>query len=169
MAGASGVSIIELPYRNERLAMIVILPEERQGLAGLEKTLSIRTVDEWMRALSRARPAEVELSLPRFRLTGEFDLSKKLMALGMQSAFSRDADFSGITLKRDLSLSLVVHKALIEVKEQGTVASAATAAVMTKAVRDRLRFTAHRPFLFMVTHTATGQILFLGRLSEPEA
>ncbi len=168
-AVASGVSIIELPYRNNKLSMIVIMPDGRQGLHGLERRLSSKVLDEWMRMLYRARLSEVELALPRFALTDDFDLSETLMALGMKGAFSSNADFSGITMKKDLFLSLVVHKARIEVKEEGTVAAAATAAVMTKAIRNPLRFLADRPFLFMIRHNATGQILFMGRLADPAA
>ncbi len=113
--------------------------------------------------------SEVELSLPRFALSDEFDLSGILSAMGIRSAFSGSADFSGMTMKRDLRLSLVAHKAGIEVKEEGSVAAAATAAVMTKAVVSPLRFDASRPFLFMIRHNATGQILFMGRLVDPAA
>jgi serpin B len=92
----------------------------------------------------------------------------------MPQAFSADADFSGVTTAQRLRISEVVHKAYIDVDEQGTEAAAATAVVMTAAARFQggdppVEVIADRPFLFAVTDSATGLPLFLGRVSDPAA
>jgi serpin B len=108
------------------------------------------------------------LFFPRFKLTREVELATPLSAMGMPSAF-RQADFSGMTGKKDLFLSKVFHKAFVEVNEEGTEAAAATAAVMTRAAVARpLLVRADRPFLFLIWDRKSGSILFLGRLTQPE-
>jgi serine protease inhibitor len=94
-------------------------------------------------------------------------------AMGMPDAFSEGlADFSGITGKKDLYITSVIHQAMIDVNEEGSEAAAATAVVMgTKSMQDRsARDLPRRPaFPFMIVHNATGSILFIGRVSNPPA
>src|SRR5207253_1695750 len=113
--------------------------------------------------------AVVEVMLPRFRVTAEFSLEGELSRMGMPLAFSLSADFSGIAGgKETLRLSKVVHKAFVDVNEEGTEAAAATATVLlgggpppTPAV-----FRADHPFLFLIRDVRSGSILFLGRLAD---
>jgi serpin B len=113
--------------------------------------------------------------LPGFRLTAAASLRQPLEALGAGLAFSReDADFSGITVATRLWIDEVVHKAYIDVDEQGTEAAAATATVMRAhalavAGRPPIEVTVDRPFLFAITDTATGLPMFLGRVTNPLA
>ena len=105
--------------------------------------------------------------LPRFTMAARYELSDTLAAMGMPHAFQR-ADFSGMTGRKDLFISNVIHKAFIEVTEEGTEASAATAVVMKRG-GGSASFVANRPFCFLIRDRGTGSILFLGRLADPTA
>lgn len=161
------VQAVSLPYENGTLAMLVVLPKAPDGLAGVEAGLTAQKFWSWSTGQSRA----VNLTLPRFRSTAEFDLVKPLQALGMTDAFEPSkADFSGINGRRDLALSAVVHKAFVEVEEKGTEAAAATGVAMTRSsgvAPPPVVFRADRPFLYMIRDNETGAILFIGRLAKP--
>jgi serpin B len=163
------VQALELPYRGHALSMWVLLPKERNGLGAFEKSLTADALrDLTMRAASR----EVIVSMPRFKMTQEFSLSDTLKAMGMKDAFAAGkADFSGMTDKDDLYLQTVVHKAYVDVMEEGTEAAAATGVaigVTSMPVRQEpVVFKADHPFVFLIRHNATGAILFIGRLSDP--
>jgi serpin B len=110
--------------------------------------------------------------MPRFKMEAAFSLNETLEALGMRRAFSGDADFSGISSAETLCISAVLHKAYVDVNEQGTEAAAATAVVI-RAMAARLSapvpvFRADHPFLFLIRDTRSGNILFVGRLTSPE-
>jgi len=162
---ASG-RVLELPYKGERLSLLVLLPDEVDGLAALESRLTEDSLRAWTSAV---RDRRVRVGLPRFTATSQFTLSQTLTALGMPSAFDEmEADFSGMTGKRDLFISLIVHKAFVEVNEEGTEAAAATG-VATKltVIATAEKFIADRPFLFLIRDRASGCILFLGRVADP--
>ena len=119
---------LELPYDADQQSMIVFLPKRADGLAELEKTLTAARVTDW---LAQMAVHEVDVTLPRFKVTAEFQLKDALTDLGMPLAFSRGkADFSGIATGEPLSLSAVIHKAYVDVNEKGTEAAAATAAML---------------------------------------
>ena len=113
------------------------------------------------------------MSLPRFKFTSDFELSKPLVAMGMTDAFDGDkADFSGMTTAEKLCISKVLHKAFVAVDEQGTEAAAASAVIMMRATRIHppppVAFRADRPFLFLIRHRPSGAVLFLGRVANPQ-
>lgn len=112
---------------------------------------------------------EVEVSLPRFKLEENYDLKTLLSSMGMPDAFDQNkADLSGMAGNKDLYLSQVVHKSFVEVNEEGTEAAAATAAVvMMRCAMIVPRFTADHPFLFLIRHNKTSNILFFGRFCSP--
>lgn len=163
---ADGVQILELPYVGEALSMLILLPKQVDGVTSLEETLTAETLAGWTAGL---RDLNVDVTLPRFKLSGRFDLEDTLMAMGMVDAFSGQADFSGMTGARTLFISKVVHKAFVEVNEEGTEAAAATAVVMGRGVSQTPVFRADHPFLFLIRDRASGSILFLGRLMDPTA
>ena len=114
----------------------------------------------------------MDLWLPRFRLEESFQLSGVLRDLGMAVAFlAGRADFSGISGKSDRLISEVIHKAFVDVNENGTEAAAATGVVMARAAMPRpepvITFHADHPFLFLIRDQETGAILFLGRMNAP--
>jgi serpin B len=97
-----------------------------------------------------------------------------LASLGMQVPFQSTADFSGITGAKDLFISDVLHKAFVEVNEEGTEAAAATAIIMELTATpgeepERIVFDCDHPFLYMIQHQETGTILFMGVMENPSA
>lgn len=157
--------ILEMKYAGAPVAFDVLLPRSAGGLPELENSLSAEKLARWFSALSN-RP--VEVSLPRFRAESEFSLRKALSRMGMPTAFSGSADFSGIDDRRDLSVSDVRQKAFVEVTEQGTTAGAATGtAVSLIAMVRPMRFRADHPFAYVIRDTRSGVILFAGRVVQP--
>ena len=150
--------------------MLVLLPDEAEGLPALEAKLTIDALGRW---LSGLREREVRAYLPRFRLESQFQLADVLKAMGMATAFSpEEADFSGMSSREGLYVSAVVHKAFVDVNEEGTEAAAATGiAVGTTSFvvpEEPAVFRADHPFVFLIRDNRTGSILFLGRLANPE-
>ena len=157
--------ILELGYKGDALSMILMLPKEVEGIGNLEKSITSENLDSW---LAKMRKQEVTVSLPRFKNTCEFSLADTLRSRGMTDAFSGNADFSGMTGNKDLFISAVVHKAFIEVNEEGTEAAAATGVVMRlTAARQETIFQADHPFIFLIKDNKTNSILFMGRLQDP--
>ena len=165
-AKADGVQILELPYAGDELSMLVLLPEKADGLAALEQGLTAAKLRVWT---LRLRQLDVYVLLPRFTLTAQFELSRVLAKLGMRDAFSAlQADFSGMDGQGDLFIGAILHKAFVDVNEEGTEAAAATAvAVATLSAHESPTFRADHPFLFLIREQRTGSILFLGRVADP--
>ena len=159
---------LELSYAGNDLSMLVLLPRDANNLAAFERSLSPDKLYAWIRSL---RSREVQLWLPKFKTTSEFSLNQTLAALGMTDAFTPRADFSGMDGTTDLFISAVIHKAFVEVNEEGTEAAAATAVVMKLSAvhipEEPVVFRADHPFLFLIRDNRTGSILFLGRIVDP--
>lgn len=166
---AEDFQALELPYVNDELSMIVLLPKKTDGLAEFEKRLTAEDLGKW---LAKLRKREVVVSLPKFEMTRQFSLASVLKSMGMTDAFSRGADFSGMSGSRDLFISAVIHKAYVDVNEEGTEAAAATAVTvkLTSVLPDRrVVFRADHPFLFLIRDNKSGSILFIGRVMNPGA
>ncbi|UCG61567.1 MAG: serpin family protein [Candidatus Zixiibacteriota bacterium] len=165
------LSAVELPYEGERLSMMIFVPKEVDGLANLESTLTFDNLSSWTGTLEAQRPAEVTVIMPRFRTTRGLKLKNILSGMGMPGAFLPNAaDFSGMTGTRDLFIGAVVHKAFVDVNEEGTEAAAATGVIaMTTSVTQppKLIFRADHPFLFLIRENQTGSIVFMGRIVNP--
>jgi serpin B len=159
-------SAIELPYEGNDLSMIIFLPKEINGLAKFEKNLTNNNVNNWIDTLSNSYESEILVSLPKFKTSCEFELAETLSEMGMPHAFA-GADFSGMTGKKELWISKVIHKAFVDVNEEGTEAAAATAVVMTKSISKALIFRGDHPFIFLIRENKTGSILFIGRIVDP--
>jgi serine protease inhibitor len=172
---AKGFQMLELPYKGGELSMVVLLPRSADGLAGLEKTLTAKKVAEWA---GKLHSRTTDVFLPKFRLETRYDdMKSTLEAMGMPRAFSKDAEFDGMTLsvesKDKLHISQVLHKAFVEVNEKGTEAAAATAVVMMEAGAPPSMpfvpaFRADKPFVFAIRDVSTGTILFMGRMLNPK-
>jgi serpin B len=163
----AGVTVAELPYEGDEVSMIVLLPDAVDGLAAVESQLSPERLASWTSDLPRQ---DVLVYLPRFSLESRFGLGPTLSAMGMPLPFSSGADFSGMNGRHDLFVSALVHKARVDVDEEGTEAAAATGVVVgLKAARpvQPPTFRADHPFLFLIRHAPTGAMLFLGRVTEP--
>ncbi|MBN2582690.1 MAG: serpin family protein [Planctomycetes bacterium] len=162
------VQVLQMPYVGEDLAMLVVLPRAatKESMADLEKSLSAEQIKQWTGGL---RNEEIAVTFPRFKATQGFSLNQPLQDLGMASAFSEAADFSGIDGTKDLFLAAVIHKAYVDVNEEGTEAAAATAAVLgLKGMPPKPKtFVADHPFVFMIRHVPSGSVLFMGRVMDP--
>jgi serpin B len=162
--------VLEIPYKTGDLSMIVLLPNDAGGLPALEQSLTAASAQQWLGQLRGG--GKVILTLPKFKMTERFELNSILGALGMRQSFENGvADFSAMTGKRDFCISAAIHKAYIDVNEEGTEAAAATGIVMRPMAMAReqppIVFRADHPFLFMIRDNRSGGILFLGRLTDP--
>jgi len=160
---------LELPYVGDELSMIILLPKQFDGLSEFEKTLTLENLSQ---RLARLRKRKVVVSIPKFKMTSQFGLAPVLKSMGMQDAFSPGADFSGISGQRDLFISAVIHKAYVDVNEEGTEAAAATAVTMRLTSVGPAQipvFCADHPFLFLIRDNHSGSILFIGRVTNPKA
>lgn len=155
---------VEIPYKDNKLSIIIFLPKSTTGIEDFENSLSF---DQYLETTNSFENETVQLSFPKFTTSCDFTLNKSLSDLGMSIAFDDQmADFSGMTGNKDLYIGWVVHKAYIEVIEEGTEAAAATAVIMeTKSLKQNFR--ADHPFLFIIRDTETGSILFIGKIIKP--
>jgi len=162
-----GLQILELPYQGKDLAMVILLPDKIDGLANVEKEITEANLQKW---LGQMRSEEVHVALPRFKLTAEFNLNETLQALGMCRAFiPGGADFTGMSGSgQNLFIQAVVHKAFVDVNEEGTEAAAATGVgIALTSLPESKIFRADHPFLFLIRDNRTGSVLFMGRLANP--
>ena len=162
--------VLELPYVGKNLSMLIILPNEIQdettGLQKLEKALTYEKLMEWTKP-SKMLQDEVEVSLPRFKMEETYDMVQFLIRMGMVDVFSlQKVNLSGMSPNNDLVVSEVIHKAFVEVNEEGTEAAAATAIILESASIPEA-FIADHPFLFFIRHNPSNSILFYGRFCSP--
>jgi serpin B len=159
--------LLELPYADKELSMLVLLPKKANGLARLEKALTQEKLAEWQ---GKMRPANIVVYLPKFKITGSFELKTVLLAMGMERAFDMErADFSGMNgVSGPLFIQDVIHKTFVDVNEEGTEAAGATAVVMSDEAEVKgVPFRADHPFVFWVRDNRSGSVLFAGRVADP--
>ena len=164
------VQVLEMPYKGEKIVMIVILPRQMlsgRDLLSFESSLTEEKLKTYQTKMEKTKLDAI--ALPKFKLETKYFLNENLIDLGMPTAFSGRADFSKITGKRDFSISTVIHQAFVEVDEKGTEAAAATAVIMVKSAMGKPPkiFRADHPFLFYILDKETGTILFFGRMVDP--
>lgn len=159
--------LISLPYEGNKLSMLIILPDEN-NFTQVEKAMSGLDVQNLVSSIPFA---QLDLSMPKFKIESSIGLADHLNAMGMKDAFIPGiADFSGMDGTHDLYISAVQHKAFIEVDETGTEAAAATAVVVgieSMPIDEPLKVNIDRPFIFMIVDNKTGSVLFLGRVINP--
>lgn len=158
-----GVTALEIPYRGDKTSMVILLPDEIEGLAKLEECLTASTLTALLQDLRKR--SGVMLYLPKFKLEQTINLKKALQSLGIKDIFGREADLSGISEAGGLVASEVFHKAFVEVNEEGTEAAAATAMVIMKKCAPRnvpCEFIVDHPFMFLIRSHEPEVILFMG-------
>lgn len=166
----AAAQMISLPYGTKKIAMYILLPPQTTGL---KEFISSFSYDNYKTMRDKTSPRDISLMLPKYKLEyGVVKLKEQLQSLGMKQAFIDDqADFSKMVEDKDkdkLVISDVLHKATMEIDEQGTVASAATAVVMMAATAMMpLEIKIDRPFLTVIEDKSTGSILFLGLINKP--
>lgn len=156
--------MLEMPYQNNELSMVVILPKGSNMLENIDVNKMLA---------SNLQPMKLFVKLPKFTYESGYHLKPDLITLGMNISFTNAADFSGVSSAMPLKISEVIHKAFVEVTEGGTEAAAATAVIMAEITsvpvyREPKIFNANHPFLFLIRHNASGAILFTGAMNKPE-
>ncbi|MEA3452897.1 MAG: serpin family protein [Patescibacteria group bacterium] len=163
------LQILEMPYSGEELSMLIFLPKE-DNLDKLENLFNSQNLLKWKEELKEER---VKIFIPKFKFETKYLMAEDLREMGMPIALSASADFSGMTGDKDLFISEVIHQAFVEVNEEGTEAAAATAVIMEELSAGPnnepkiLTFRADHPFMFLIEHNLTGNILFMGRVTNP--
>ncbi len=162
------LQILELPYTGDDISMIILLPKNNDLSPAID-TIDNDMFSEWIESMVETK---VDIYLPKFKVETSYSLGDYLIELGMNIPFTSEANFSGITGRRDLFISKVLHKAFIDVNEEGTEAAAATAVYMELTVNggsSRVVFDCNHPFMYLIQHKQTGTILFMGSISDPLA
>lgn len=161
------MQMLQMPYEGENLSMTILLPKGHD-IAPLEKSLSVEKLDRWRRD---QKEGPVEVYLPKFKISADYFLAENLTNMGMPTAFTGQADFSGICPGRKLSIDQVIHQAYVDVSEAGTEAAAATFVGIPEGIgyesRDVPIFRADHPFIFLIQDEESDCILFMGKVSDP--
>lgn len=158
------LQLLELPYTGEDVSMLILLPKEGR-MGDVEAQLSAERLCEWVDVMEGTA---VNVYLPRFTFETKYFMMEDLAEMGMPTAFTDAADFSGMTGNRELFIDKVIHQAYIEVNEEGTEAAAATGVSMRlSAAMPGEVFRADHPFIFLIRDMDTGVILFMGRMTDP--
>jgi serpin B len=165
-----GTQAVELPYADDRYAMLMLVPEDPAGLAELEASLTQRWLSE--QVVDRFTRQEAIIRMPRFTTETSLNLGETLESMGMAEAFGNGADFSNLSHQVPLEISDVVHQAWIDVDEEGTEAAAATGIVVGVTMVGHQPpprvVEADKPFLYLIRDRQTGGVLFMGRQMSPE-
>ncbi len=160
------LQVLEMMYKGEELSMLVFLPQE-DNLENLENIFSAEKLVEWKNSLKKEN---VKVFMPKFKFETKYFMAGDLSDMGMPTAFSSNADFSGMDGTNNLYIDSVIHQAFVDVNEEGTEAAAATAVIMRElsAMPERVPiFRADHPFIFAIQHRESGEILFIGRVINP--
>jgi serpin B len=160
------LQILEMIYEGEDLSMVIVLPKEDK-LEETEKSITAEKYAEWKGLLGERR---VDVFIPKFKFETGYSMVDCLSQMGMPSAFEDGvADFAGIDGSKSLVIQNVIHKAYIDVNEKGTEAAAATAIIFgtTSVPPPTPVFRADHPFIFFIQQRNTGNILFMGKVSDP--
>jgi serpin B len=162
---------VTLPYIGYDVSMKIILPKNHKQMNEVVRSLNKDTFRSWSSYSDRT---DVKMYLPKFKINSESHLSKTLVSMGMTNAFNNSADFSGMDGTKSLYLSDVIHKAFIDVNEEGTEAAAATEShvgmksAATPSIGPPKEFRADHPFIFLIQDRRSGNILFMGVVNNPK-
>ena len=159
-----GIQVLKLPYKGDRLSMLILLPLERDGIYALEDTMSAENVREWQLAVAGI---DVAVSVPKFEMELTYNLTDPMMSLGMVDAFDAGlADFPGI--HSQAYVTNATQKTYVDVNEEGTEAAAVTVIeVAIESEPSLLPFVADHPFIFIIQDDESGAILFMGKVTDP--
>ena len=160
------LQILEMDYKGEELSMMVLLPKENYSLSDVE--INNGNVESWSSSLVEE---EVHVYFPKFEFDTKYGMVNTLNRMGMVDAFiPNQADFSGMEGSRELYIGNVIHQAYVKVDEKGTEAAAATVVGMVGSSmpsENQIIFNADHEFVFLIKEKSTGQILFLGKVVNP--
>ncbi|XP_021937997.1 serine protease inhibitor 42Dd-like isoform X2 [Zootermopsis nevadensis] len=160
---------VELPYEGNKFSLLLLLPNKPNTAHQLVRDLTHVSLHNIVSSLDAT---EILVSVPRFSIDYSTDLIHKLIELGIQDIFSTNANLTGMVQwgSHNFHISNIFHKAKIEINEEGTVAAAATGTLIVPLISMSLpKLIFNHPFLFFLRNTETGDVLFAGRMSQPEA
>lgn len=164
------VSVIELPYKTNHLSLVIILPQSSSN----DKINNwIPTHNEFQYYMNNVKPQTVYMEIPKFKIESTYDLGETLSKMGIKEAFTNNADFSGISSKKEAKIDKVIQKVFFEIDEKGTEAAAATAVVMTRITSANpkpdvpVNFIANKPFIFVLKENTHHTPLFMGTFTKP--
>nr|AAK61377.1 serine proteinase inhibitor serpin-3 [Rhipicephalus appendiculatus] len=160
-------SALEIPYEGDRFTMVVLLPDNATGLTAVRNGLSLAALED---VGSRLSFRDVILQLPKFDMSLSYGLVPAMKAIGLNSVFGGSADFSGISEAVPLVISDVLHKAAVEVNEEGTIATAVTGLGFVPLSAHYnppppIEFTVDHPFIFYIRDRSTNRVLFIGEVN----
>lgn len=158
--------LLQLPYKDGNLMMVIILPHKNISLRHVQQSLNANLFSQ---LLTQSSNTNVDVSLPRFKLTNRIDFKNALQNLGVTDMFSDNANFNNLSVER-LKVSFIIQNAMIDIDETGTTAAAATAGgvIFGSAPPSKpVIFNANHPFLFYIVDTKTRLILFMGKVQFP--
>jgi len=167
---SSTYQAIQLPYKGKKQSMVVFLPKRDVTVYELQKSLTPNNLLPFQRFYPNT---QAEVYLPKFKMEYTIALRDYFVEKGMETAFTDKADFTGMSTEEPLWIDKVLHKAFIEVDEEGTEAAAATAVIMTtESISPSTEpipvvFKADHPFLFFILDDSTGTVLFAGKVKDP--
>lgn len=160
------IQMVELPYKSNDLSMLIILPKSKEPAAiqKLVADLNSNQVSQWTKQLENQ---EIFLVMPKFKLQESYSMKPILANMGMPIAFDSRANYSLFNDKLPLKVDSVIHKAVVEIDEKGTVAAAATGiGVQLVMATHKAEITADHPFMFMIKDNKTDAMLFLGQVNK---
>ncbi|KAH0505577.1 Serpin B5 [Microtus ochrogaster] len=160
--------IIELPFQNKHLSMLIVLPkdveDESIGLEKIEKQLNPDTLLQWTNPSTMAN-AKVKLSLPKFKVEKMIDPKASLERLGLKSLFDENtSDFSGMSETKGVTLSNVIHRVCLEITEDGGESIEVPG---SRILQHKDEFNADHPFIYIIRHNKTRNIIFFGKFCSP--
>jgi serpin B len=159
------MQVVEILYQNNKASMIVFLPKKEITINNENFNYSY-----FKKVLGKLENRNINLALPKFKIESNYELSESLQKMGMKSAFSPGADFSGISGSKNLKIDKILHRSIIDVSEKGTEAASSTAVISTrstKIAKEPVEFKANRPFYFIIKQNPGNLILFMGHLVKP--
>ncbi|CAN9502153.1 unnamed protein product [Ophioblennius macclurei] len=160
--GPLGAKVLKLPYQ-EGVSMLVLLPNKGKDYTEIDEEISAEKFQDWIKKL---RKTKLEVNMPKFKMQQSYSLQKILPEMGMTSIFTNAANLTRLSKDLGLKVSKVLHKAMIEVDETGTMAAAATTVGIIPYSLPRA-FIVNRPFFFFIYHEDTNCLLFMGRVIDP--
>lgn len=164
----SELKILEKDYLGGKLSMLILLPQDRDGIESLEESLDLQKLYDLKGKMTKT---PLTIHMPKFEFDTQYNLIDKMQELGVERAFDENrANFDGITEGEQLFIKQAVHKAFVDVNEEGTEAAAVTALVaraQSGPPEPRYEFIADHPFIFIIQEKNTEEILFMGRVADP--
>ncbi|XP_073959794.1 uncharacterized protein [Choristoneura fumiferana] len=155
---------VELPYADGRYSMVLLVPQDHEGLAGLIRDLPYMSLPQISLLME---PTDVQLAMPRFTVDYSVDMVGPLRNMRITALFSAQSNLSGIFEGGTTQINHLFHKVHISVDEDGTVAAAATAAMVVPLIQGSVQLVVDRPFVFFIRDNNLGLVLFEGKIEEP--